>query len=155
MGVFFEPRDFPTIEDATTLIDDAEALAMLSAPCLRGELAPESFEFKAARAILRGAILRWSDAGDGAVSAQSAGPFALTVTPQVRRNSFWPSEITGLQKICRGDNAGKAYGVDTLPAGRGWHSSICDLNFGGADCSCAANLTGGHGPLYELDPEDI
>lgn len=155
MGVFFKPEDFPAIDDAATLIDDAESLAMLSAPCLRADPDPESFEFKAARAILRGAILRWSSAGDGVVEQQSAGIFSMTTTPQARRNSFWPSEITGLQKICRGTDAGKAYGVDTLPGGRGWHSSICDLNFGGADCSCAANLTGGSGPLYELDPDDL
>lgn len=151
MGMFFEPEDFPAIDDAATLIDDAEALAMLSAPCLRVTLDPEDFKFKAARAILRGAILRWADAGNGTVDQQSAGPFAVTTTNQVRRNSFWPSEITDLQKVCRGENAGKAYGVDTAPSLGSAHSLLCAVTFGAGYCSCAADISGDEGPLYEQD----
>jgi hypothetical protein len=150
MGVFLEPTDFPDLADAETLIDDAEALAMLSAPCLREQLDPEGFKFRAARAILRGAVLRWSDAGNGAIAQQTAGPFATTTTTQVRRNSFWPSEITDLQKVCRGENTGKAYSVDTAPPLAGVHSLLCSTTFGGP-CSCGADIGGDEGPLYELD----
>lgn len=151
MGIFLNPSDFPGLDSAATLIDDAEAIAMLSAPCLREELNPESFKFKAARAILRGAIQRWADAGSGAVEAQTAGIFSMTTTSQVRRNSFWPSEITDLQKVCRGANVGKAYSIDTAPGGGSLHASICSLNFGASYCSCGASLTGGNGPLWEQD----
>jgi hypothetical protein len=150
MGTFLETTDFPGLESAATLIDDAEALAMLSAPCLRDDLNPEGFKFKAARAILRGAILRWADAGTGAVDQQTAGPFAMSTTSQVRRNSFWPSEITDLQKVCRGEDDGKAYSVDTAPMLGGTHSLLCSKTFGGP-CTCGADIGGDEGPLYEQD----
>jgi hypothetical protein len=149
MGVFLEPSDFPGLDDAETLIDDAEALAMLSAPCLEGNLT--EMKIKAVRAILRGTIMRWNDAGNGTTEQQNAGPFGMTTTPQVRRNSFWPSEITDLQKVCRSANDGKAYSIDTVPVYGSTHAAICNLNLGGTHCSCGANLTAGNGPLWELD----
>lgn len=149
MGLFLSPLDFPGIEDAETLIDDAEALAILSAPCIENpELAP--MKRKAVVAILRGTIMRWNDAGNGVASQQSAGPFSMTVTPQVRRNSFWPSEITDLQKVCKGADSGKAYSVDTMP-GASSHSPYCSVVFGALYCSCGADIGGSDGPLYELD----
>lgn len=149
MHLFMSPLDFPGIEDADTLIDDAEALAILSAPCLESpDLSP--MKRKQVVAILRGTIMRWSEAGASVASQQSAGPFSMTVTPQVRRNSFWPSEITDLQKICKGPGSGKAFSIDTAPGGSS-HSMICSLNFGATYCSCGADIGGDDGPLYELD----
>jgi hypothetical protein len=100
---------------AQAMIDDALALAARVAPCLTdAEFAYED----AAKAILRGAILRWHDAGTGAVQQQTAGPFGMQVdTRQQRRGMFWPSEINQLQDLCRdGDTRGQAFTVDTTPA---------------------------------------
>jgi hypothetical protein len=78
------------------------------------------------RAILRGAVLRWNEAGSGALSAQTAGPFGQTIdTRQERRGMFWPSEIVALQNLCS-TNQGGSYSVSlagpdaTLPADLGW-----------------------------------
>jgi hypothetical protein len=147
MGLFLEPTDVPSIDSAVAvvLIEDAEALAVLAAPCL-ADLDQVDPKFNAARAILRGVVLRWSDAGSGAVTQQAAGPFSQTITPQVRRNSFWPSELRDLQRICK-VNAGKAYSVDTAPTLVGIHAPWCSLYFGGTTCSCGADIAGA--PIYE------
>lgn len=83
---------------AQAMIDDALALAARVAPCINDE----TFECAAAaKAILRGAILRWNDSGSGALQAQTAGPFGQTLdTRQVRKGMFWPSEIEQLQELC-------------------------------------------------------
>src|SRR5688500_13409082 len=100
---------------ADAMIADAESMATLAAPCLPGlTTAPEGetpeaeairqAKLAAVKAILRGAILRWEDAGSGAVqtSQEQNGPWGVqqTITPQVRRSMFWPSEIEQLQGIC-------------------------------------------------------
>lgn len=131
MRVFIDKIDldpFVTIDvvKATAMIEDAEAQATLIAPCLPGLMVvpvdetPEATALRTAKlaavkAILRGAILRWDEAGTGAVQTQVAGPFSQTVQPQARRGMFWPSEIKQLQDICAG-TASKAYSVDVLPA---------------------------------------
>jgi hypothetical protein len=102
-------------EKALAMIDDALALAARVAPCIL----ENTFEFDAAaRAILRGAILRWNEAGTGAMQQQNAGPFGMQIdTRQQRRGMFWPSEITQLQELCRdGDLQGQAFTIDTMPA---------------------------------------
>lgn len=108
---------FATIEaaKAQAMIDDALALAARVAPCITSaDFAHEA----AARAILRGAILRWNEAGTGAMQQQTSGPFSHTIdTRQQRRGMFWPSEISQLQELCRdGDPTGQAFSVDTTPA---------------------------------------
>lgn len=83
---------------AQAMIDDALALAARVAPCI---LTAEFEYAAAAKAILRGAILRWNDSGSGALQAQTAGPFGQTLdTRQVRKGMFWPSEIEQLQELC-------------------------------------------------------
>lgn len=103
MGAFLTVADltpFATIEatKANAMIDDAEAMAVLAAPCITAA----GFAYTAAvKAILRGAVLRWNDAGSGALQAQQAGPFGQTLdTRQERRGMFWPSEIVALQSFC-------------------------------------------------------
>lgn len=83
---------------AQAMIDDAEAMAVLVAPCINAE----GFTNQAAvKAILRGAVLRWNDSGSGALQAQTAGPFGQTLdTRQERRGMFWPSDIEQLQNLC-------------------------------------------------------
>ena len=106
---------FASIEDAKAhaMIEDALAMAARVAPCITDA----DFAYPdAARAILRGAILRWNDSGTGAVQQQTAGPFGQTIdTRQQRRGMFWPSEITELAKLCADSTSGRAFEVDTAP----------------------------------------
>lgn len=111
MGTFLNVSDlapFATIETAkaNAMIDDAEAMALLAAPCIA---AVGFVHATAVRAILRGAVLRWNDSGSGALQAQQAGPFGQTLdTRQERRGMFWPSEIVSLQSLCA-DSQGGVY----------------------------------------------
>lgn len=106
MALLIEASDlapFATIDNdkLAAMIADAEAWAATVAPCLAGDLSAD--QSAAAKAVLRGAILRWNDAGNGAVQSQNAGPFGMTLdTRQERRGMFWPSEIVQLQAICSG-----------------------------------------------------
>src|SRR6185437_15327098 len=95
-------------------IEDAIGMAELVAPCITS---PEFAHRRAAKAILRGAILRWNEAGGGAVTTQSAGIYGQTVdTRQQRRSMFFPSEIDALQKLCRDpEDTGGAFAIDMLP----------------------------------------
>ena len=83
---------------AEAMIADAMAMASRVAPCLNDA----DFAYTdAAKAILRGAILRWHESGTGAFQQQTAGPFGVQVdTRQARRGMFWPSEISDLQALC-------------------------------------------------------
>lgn len=113
MGTFLNVTDlepFATIgaAKAQAMIEDAEAYALLAAPCIgAGDFAYAT----AVKAILRGAVLRWNDSGSGALQAQTAGPFGQTLdTRQERRGMFWPSEIVALQGLC-GSTGGGVYTV--------------------------------------------
>ena len=111
MGQFIEPGDLAPFAEidaakAGAMIADAEAMSILAAPRLPGlKTAPEGEtpEARAAReaklaalkAILRGALLRWDEAGTGALSArqETFGPFGQSETidtRQKRRAMFWP-----------------------------------------------------------------
>src|SRR5690349_13323377 len=103
MGTFLDPADlaaFATIPQAKAqaMIDDAEAMATLAAPCITDD----GFANEAAvKAILRGAVLRWHEAGSGAMQAQTAGPFGQTLdTRQKRRGMFTDREVIQLQGLC-------------------------------------------------------
>ena len=136
-------------DKALAMIEDALARAARVAPCITStDFAYEN----AARAIIRGAILRWNEAGTGALSqrSESTGPYAHSEsvdTRQQRKMLFWPSEITELQELCRNDSDDSgAFSVDTVGCSTLFHTDICSVNFGGA-CSCGAILTGSY-PLY-------
>ena len=133
---------------AAGMVEDASALAVLAAPCLGIEPSTLTVADRAAlKAILRGAVLRWNEAGTGALAAQTAGPFGQTIdTRQARRGMFYPSEIAQLRDIC-GGKAGGAFGIDTLGTASLVHADTCSLNFGATYCSCGAVLTG-NVPLY-------
>lgn len=144
----FEP--FAKIDAAklAAMIDDAEAMAITVAPCLEGSLT--AAQGAAVKAILRGAILRWHEAGSGALQSKTAGPFSATFDTRIqRRGMFFPSEITDLQKVCanRGDHA--AYTIDMGGGYSVHHSIVCALRFGAAYCSCGSDINGGRGPLFE------
>lgn len=155
MGVFVQLSDLEDFADipvskAEKMIRRAEAQARLVAPCLRTPEDLSEDDREAVTSILCDAILRWNDAGSGAVSQQTAGPFSQTMdTRQTRRSLFWPSEIDLLQKICSGDSNDGAFSIDTLGgAGGPVHADICSLHFGAGYCSCGADLTRAY-PLYE------
>src|SRR6185312_425838 len=110
---------FATIDDdkAEAMLADAEALAIVSAPCLADADALSDQQLAAVKAVLRAAVLRWAESGTGAVSSQTAGPYGQVVdTRQARRTMFWPSEITALQKICTAPTDGGAFSIDTAAA---------------------------------------
>ena len=134
---------------AVPMIEDALAMAGLVAPCILDENLPESKQ-DAAKAVIRGAILRWHEAGTGAVSQQSAGQYSQTIdTRQPRRAMFWPSEIEMLQKICSDNSTGGgAWSYDTFGMCAIQHADVCSVNFGANYCSCGAILTG-FAPLWE------
>ena len=161
--MFVTPGDleaFATIDaaKAAAMIEDAEAMAALAAPCLSDpEFQSDVPRVAAVKAILRGAILRWHEAGAGALSqkTQTAGPFNQSEsfdTRQQRRGMFWPSEITQLRDLCdafNGDTSSGVFSVDTVPTSTAAHSVYCALAFGANYCSCGADINGAGGPLYE------
>ena len=108
---------------AAAMIDDAMALAARVAPCILDD----SFQYEAAaRAVIRGAILRWNEAGTGALTSeqQIAGPFQVTKAidnrPQ-RKSMFWPSEIEQLQELCKGPEVSGAFSIDTAGTTLGYY----------------------------------
>jgi hypothetical protein len=137
-AVVITPDDlapFATIEPAKAqaMIEDALALAARVAPCIND---PEFMYDDAAKAILRGAILRWNEAGTGSVQYQTAGAYSVSVdTKQPRRSMFWPSEITDLQQLCQETQEAKAFSVDTAPQLGPLHPPFCGIYFGGV-CDC-------------------
>lgn len=151
----FDLEPFATIDPAkaAAMIEDAEAMAILTAPCLPdlltipagelpADLARRTAKTSALKAILRSAILRWNDAGSGAMQSQTAGPFGQVLDTRVQRRAmFWPSEIEQLQNLCQSAEAGKAFAVDTVGVST-YHAAACSLNFGALYCSCGADIAG-------------
>ncbi|AHJ86559.1 head-tail adaptor [Mycobacterium phage Jolie2] len=156
VGPILTPDDlkaFATIAEpkAKAMIEDAIGTAFIHAPCiLADDFDPQ--KRAAAKAILRGAVLRWNEAGNGAVTTQTTMSYGQTVdTRQPRKVMFFPSELDALRRLCRpADDTGGAFSIDTLPVRDGIvHAEICSIYFGGG-CSCGALLTQGL-PLYERD----
>lgn len=138
---------------AAAMIADAESMAALAAPCITNpEFAARTDLAGALRAVLRRAVLRWNDAGTGAVTQVGAGPFQQT-TAQGTNNPktlFWPSEIEQLRDLCASFNNTKsegAFSVDTAVHVGSIHQPWCALHFGANYCSCGADIAGF--PLYE------
>ncbi|MGV0634491.1 hypothetical protein ABQE69_09050 [Mycolicibacillus trivialis] len=100
-------------DKAQALIGDALAMAARIAPCILDEGFPYA---DAAKAILRGAVLRWNDGGAGVYKQVQSGPFQETIdTRQARKSLFFPSEISELQAMCGIQRAGSAFTIDTTP----------------------------------------
>lgn len=143
-AVSLTPADlepFATIPEAKALlmIEDALALAARVAPCIND---PEFSFAAAAKAVIRGAILRWNDAGSGALTSEQLEDYRyVTDSRQPRRGMFWPSEIEQLQDLCRTGGPSGAYSFDTIASATTVHADICALNFGAQYCSCGAVLT--------------
>lgn len=157
--VIIAPEDlapFAEIEPvkAAAMIEDAVAMAQLVAPCLRESLDPA--DQAAVKAILRGAIIRWHDAGSGAFTNQQASLGSASLADsydnrQTRKAMFWPTEISQLQDLCRNRANTAAYEINTIAAATTPHLPWCNLHFGGSVCSCGAIIAGQ--PIYE-SPDD-
>lgn len=162
MATFIDIADLAPFADiwpakADAMIDDAEATAILIAPCITtlhtvpdGETEADAAlrlgKIAAVKATLRAAILRWNESGTGAVQSQTVGPFGSTLDTRVQRRSlFWPSEIEQLQSMCESASGGAfaidTWGVDTI------HQPWCSLAFDATYCSCGADIAGY--PIYE------
>ena len=141
-----------TEEKAEAMIADAMASAFVAAPCLAEEDLDETHA-AAAKAVIRGAILRWNEAGSGGSSQLTALGFSQTIdTRQNRRSVFWPSEITALQEICQaasGDIPDGGWSYDMVGGPPIVHDEACSLVFGASYCSCGAELAQGY-PLWGL-----
>jgi hypothetical protein len=114
--MFLTPDDLAPFADipeakAQAMIADAEAMAVLAAPCISD---PSFLGFDAVKAVLRGAILRWNDAGSGEVTQVTSGAFSAGFVQTPRKSLFWPSEIQQLQELCR-TNVRQAFSIDTMP----------------------------------------
>jgi hypothetical protein len=158
------PAALQDAELIQTLVDGANSKAARVAPCLiwdeseTDKPAPSQDQLAEARLILIGAIRRWADAGSGAYTQQSSGPFAYSTDTRTRTGyNLWPSEITDLQAICSSDDdAARAFSIDTVGTGT-IHAEICSANryvdddgnivYGGAYCTCGADIAGE--PIYE------
>lgn len=154
-AVFIEPEDLAPFAEipaakAEAMIDDALAMARLAAPCIDDD---DFAHPAAAKAIIRGAILRWNEAGTGVRTqvAETIGPFVTSEAYQQpqRRSLFWPTEIDQLKKLCSDSSSSKAWGYDTAGDGGAVHAEVCSLYFGASYCSCGAVLAGA--PLWETD----
>jgi len=127
---------------ATVWVEGANARASRVAPCLAAtDPAPSEDMLSEAKLILIGAVIRWSEAGAGALQTQTAGVFGVTLDTRQRMGfNLWPSEITQLQDICKNGTESKAFSIDTVGCGS-LHSPICSIYFGG-ECSCGASIAG-------------
>lgn len=145
--------DIEPPERLDAMIDDVTAMAILVAPCLGNEAELDEEQKAAAKAVLRGAILRWNDSGTGAFQSQTAGPFTVQMdTRQQRRGAFYPSEIEQLQSICADGTTGGAFAIDTAPGSVGGiHAPTCSIYFSSTwGCSCGADIAGY--PIYDPEP---
>jgi hypothetical protein len=119
------PSAIQSADSIELMVDGANAKASRVAPCLAGagEDAPTDDQLAEARLILVGAVKRWAETGSGAFQAQSAGPFSITTDTRQRTGyNLWPSEIEGLQELCRAAGSGgtgRAFEVDTMPTDAG------------------------------------
>lgn len=82
------------------MIDDAMATAARHAPCILGDsLSAESVAF--AKALLRGAILRWAESGAGVRKSETFGAHSYTLeTQQSRYGMFYDREVADLASLC-------------------------------------------------------
>ena len=156
MGMYLTPADlvpFARIDEdkASIMIDDAEAMAAMVAPCLLDPafLADPAYAGPA-RAIIRAAVLRWEDAGNGAVQQETVGPFSHTLdTRQSRRGMFYPSEVEQLRQLCTrfaGSASSGAFAIDMAPTVTA-HPPWCAYELGATYCSCGVDIAGA--PIYE------
>lgn len=148
-AVELEPADLQVFdpelstEKCAELISDGMAMASQVAPCILDN----DFAYPdAAKAIIRAACLRWGSSGSGVSSVQdSSGPFSQTTTYSsgARRSLFYPSEITALERLCRGPRRPGAFAIDTAPSvSTACSEPTCSFIYGslGSPCSTCGRL---------------
>lgn len=127
-------------ELARVMVAAANAKAARVAPCLAQDTATED-QLAEAKLTLIGAIKRWAEAGSGAVTQQTAGPFSMSTDTRQRSGfTLWPTEIADLQGICKGPTARKIHAIDTVPTASP-HPYGCSVWFN-APCSCGLDPLG-------------
>lgn len=142
------PDSLQSAEMVGMLVAGANARALRVAPCLADN--PSESLLDEARLVLVGAVKRWCEAGSGAVQQQAAGPFSVTTDTRQRAGyNLWPSEVTALADLCRGESSG-AFAVDTVSQTTGAHADVCALVFGGTYCSCGSDINSDW-PLWGAD----
>lgn len=124
--MWITPEDlapFASIDQAKAvgMIEDAEATAVTLVPSLETAALTDT-QVKAVRAILRRAILRWHEQGNGAFTQETdtAGPMSHQWTTDTRttggsRGLFWPSEVADLERIAGTAASGTAFTIDQVP----------------------------------------
>lgn len=145
------PAAIQSAESVDLLVAGANAKASRVAPCLAdSETPPTDDQLAEAKLVLVGAIKRWAEAGAGAFTQQSAGPYQVSMDTRQRTGyNLWPSEIEGLQQICSTGTGREAFSIDTASStSLSGHAPYCNLYFGGETCSCGYTLTG-VAPIYE------
>lgn len=122
MAEIIKVTDLPTALQSAeligTMVAGANAQATRVAPCLASiDPAPTADQLAEAKLVLIGAVRRWAEAGSGAFTQQTAGPFSVSTDTRQRVGyRFWPSEIESLQDICKGDaEPSGAFSIDTAP----------------------------------------
>lgn len=127
-------------------VDGANSRASRIAPCLTwdgsedGKPAPTSEMLAEARLVLVGAISRWAQAGAGAASQMTAGPYSVALDTRQRPGyNLWPSEIEQLQEICSNGRSGQVAFSITPCSETPKHDPWCSLTaFAGSACDCRA-----------------
>lgn len=126
MGTYLAPADlapFITLDHAkaAALIEDAEVYAAIAAPPLAHASQLTAVQRSQVRAILRRAVLRQADAGSGALSHETAGPYSYTLdTRRAHADAFLTdAEKDALRAVVGLRRSTQAFTVDLLP-GCGW-----------------------------------
>lgn len=98
-------------EQVEVMIGDVSAMAFAWAPCLQRGVSETTRA--AALAIIRGAVIRWSDQITRDDRTMTAGPFTIgsAQTGGIERKALlWPSELNSLAKLCAQEQQrGSAY----------------------------------------------
>lgn len=149
------PVDVQSHELVAMMVAGANAKASRVAPCLVDtETAPTPGQLAEARLVLVGAIKRWAEAGSGALSQETVGPFGVTVDTRQRTGfNLWPSEIEQLQDICLSGTDSSSGAFSITPTRRSAHLPWCSLAFGALYCSCGVDIAGE--PIFELTDGDL
>jgi hypothetical protein len=75
---------------------------------------------------------------------ETTGPFSTTYKPVNPAGDFY---LTKQEKVALGSGASRAFGASIAGSAASIHLPWCDLAFGGATCSCGADIAGE--PIYE------